>query len=86
LWTLNCAQRFWAMRQALIRKYKSIIKVIKMKKINQMIKALKPRLRITHVICRIICLFKGHNKVNNKCKRCHIQFGVPRMENPKKPP
>lgn len=39
-----------------------------------------------NIIGSIICLFVGHNKTGNKCKRCGTEFGVPKMSNHPRPP
>ena len=42
--------------------------------------------RVTAVGRRILCFLFGCRIENRKCTRCFSVFGVPKMENPPKPP
>jgi hypothetical protein len=39
------------------------------------------------VVARFYCFFLGHNISQERiCKRCHSEFGVPKMKKPPNPP
>lgn len=49
-------------------------------------KHVSPAIAKPNVVCRFACFFFGHKKIKNKCQRCGVQFGVPKMDCPPEPP
>lgn len=49
-------------------------------------KHVRPAIANANVVCRFACFLFGHKKIKNKCQRCGVQFGVPKMKNPPPPP
>ncbi len=62
------------------------LKLIKLEMKNIFFNKIK-QFFIRIVVARFYCFFFGHSVSEKKiCGRCKIQFGVPKMKSPPKPP